>query len=153
MKNDVLETTLGAVVILIAVSFFGYTYVRTDSGPSSGYELTARFSRVDGIAPGSDVRMSGIKVGAVSSQYLDPTTYMAVVNLVIRDDVELPDDSSVKITSEGLLGGNYLNLEPGGSDDMLADGDEILFTQGSIDLMSLIGQAIFAVGNDSDEEN
>lgn len=152
MKNDILETALGAIVILIAVSFFSYMFLKTDSGPTSGYELMARFSRVDGITPGSDVRLSGIKIGTVSSQSLDPVSYMAVIHLTIRDDIEVPDDSSVKITSEGLLGGNYLNLEPGGSEDMLADGDEIQFTQGSIDLMSLIGQAIFAVGGDSDEK-
>ena len=151
MKNNVLETVLGAVVVLMALGFFGYMYVSTDSGPISGYELTARFSRVDGITPGSDVRLSGIKIGTVSAQSLDPVTYMAVLNMQIRQDIELPDDSSVKITSEGLLGGNYLNLEPGGSEDMLAHGDEIIFTQGSVDLMSLIGQAIFAVGGDDSE--
>jgi len=152
MKIDVFETILGAVVILIAGSFFAYMYLKTDSGPTSGYELTARFSRIDGITPGSDVRISGIKVGTVSSQSLDPASYMAVVRMVIKNGVELPEDSSIKITSESLLGGNYLNLEPGGSDDMLADGDEIQFTQGSIDLMSLISQAIFSVGGDSSKK-
>ena len=88
--------------------------------------------------------MSGIKIGTVVRQSLDPDTYQAVVTLDIASDVKLPDDSSAKITSEGLLGGSYISVTPGGSEDMLAGGGEIMFTQGSVDLMSLIGQAVFS---------
>ncbi len=152
MNNTTFDTILGAIVILIAVGFFGYTYVATDSGPTRGYELTAKFNRIDGVTTGTDVRLSGIKIGTVAAEELDPVTYMAVVRMTIQQGIELPDDSSVKIASEGLLGGNYLSIEPGGSIDMLEDGDEILFTQGSVDLMGLIGQAIFAVGGKSSDQ-
>lgn len=150
MQHDALETITGAIVVAIAAVFLIYAYVGTDSGSINGYELTAKFNRIDGITTGSDVRMSGIKIGTVTQQELDPKTYMAVLHMSIRSDVVLPDDSSIKISAEGLLGGNYLNIEPGGSFDVLASGGEIIYTQGSIDLMSLLGQAIFAVGGDGD---
>ena len=151
MQNDAFETIIGAVVVIIAVGFLFYAYVQTDSRPIDGYELVARFDRIDGIAPGADVRMSGIKIGTVASQELDLNTYLAVIHMNIRSDVELPEDSSVKVSVEGLLGGNYINIEPGGSDDMLANGGEIIYTQGPIDLQSLLGQAIFAAGDSKSE--
>jgi phospholipid/cholesterol/gamma-HCH transport system substrate-binding protein len=109
----------------------------------SGYEVVAKFASADGISPGTDVHLHGIKVGTVSAMVLDSKTYMAVVKLSIRNDVKIPDDSSIKITSSGILGSSYLAIQPGGSDDMLKPGGEIPNTQGSIDLMSLIGRAIY----------
>jgi len=153
MQHNALETIIGAIVVAIAIAFLIYAYVGTDSGPINGYEVTAKFNRVDGITTGSDVRMSGIKIGTVTRQELDPKTFMAVLSMNIRSDVVLPDDSSIKISTEGLLGGNYLNIEAGGSFDVLASGDEIIYTQGSIDVMGLLGQAIFSVGgNDGSSE-
>lgn len=99
---------------------------------------------MDGLATGADVRMSGIKIGTVSSQELNRNNYYAVVTMSLTDEIALPIDSSAKITSEGLLGGNYVSLTPGGSEEMLRDGDEIQFTQGSIDLIGLVGQAVFS---------
>ena len=86
------------------------------------------------------------------AQKLDPETYQAMVTLDIANDVKLPDDTSAKITSEGLLGGSYVSLTPGGSEELLTNGSEIMFTQGSLDLMSLIGQAVFSA-TDSDKSN
>lgn len=67
-----------------------------------------------------------------------------MVTLSLRPEIKLPTDSNAKITTEGLLGGNYVSITPGGSQDMLAEGDEIMFTQGSVDLIGLVGQAIFS---------
>src|SRR5262245_28219105 len=115
MKDSLVETLIGAAVIAVAVLFFGYAYTSTGSGAVSGYEVTAKFSRADGVNVGSDVRMSGIKIGTVSRMTLDPTTYNAVLTIALDNSVKLPQDSSVRITSEGLLGNQYLSIEPGGS--------------------------------------
>ncbi len=152
MKDEVFETILGALVLIIAAGFLFFAYTRTDVGAGGGYDVTAKFNRIDGITPGSDVRMSGIKIGTVSAQDLDMISFMAVLRLSIRADVELPEDSSVKISTEGLLGGSYVSIEPGGSLDNVSPGGELVYTQGSVDLMSLLGQAVFALGNGSEGE-
>jgi phospholipid/cholesterol/gamma-HCH transport system substrate-binding protein len=140
------ETLIGAVVIAVAGLFVAYAYNTAEVGAVDGYVVHAEFNRVDGLEVGSDVRMSGIKVGTVLSQKLDPTTYMAHVTMSIDPSIELPDDSSIKISMEGLLGGNYLSLEPGGSDKLLASDGVIRYTQGSVDLIGLVSQAIFSAG-------
>jgi phospholipid/cholesterol/gamma-HCH transport system substrate-binding protein len=93
--------------------------------------------------------MSGIKVGTVEKMSLDPKSYNAVVTLALDSSVKLPDDSSVRITSEGLLGNQYLSIEPGASMDMIKPGGEIENTQGSIDLIGLLGKAVFSSGGES----
>jgi phospholipid/cholesterol/gamma-HCH transport system substrate-binding protein len=143
MQNNTVETMIGAVVIAVAVAFLYFAYTSTNSGGVAGYEVVAKFSSADGIAAGTDVHLHGIKVGTVSSLNLDPKTYLAVVHLSIRDNVKIPDDSSIKVTSSGLLGSSFLAIEPGGSNTPLKAGGQILNTQGSIDLMSLIGRLIY----------
>ncbi len=151
MANNMVETLVGAIVIVVAGAFLFFAYTTADVGDVAGYTVTADFDSVDGLTVGSDVRMSGIKIGTVTSQELDPNTYLARVAMAIDPKVQLPDDSSIKITAEGLLGGNYLSIEPGGSEDLIADGGRIQFTQGSIDLIGLVGQAIFSAGGGSEE--
>ncbi len=144
MKNSFVETIVGGVVILIAVVFFTYAYKISGSTTGlQGYSVIAKFDSIDGISTGSDVRMSGIKIGTVSKNILDTKTYQAVVTLAITTPVQLPEDTNAKITSEGLLGGNYISLEPGGAEKFIKDGGEIEFTTSSIDLISLIGRAVF----------
>jgi len=143
MQNNTVETLIGAVVIAVATAFLYFAYTTTNTGGLSGYEVTARFSSADGIAAGADVHLHGIKIGTVSSLNLDPKTYLAVVHLSIKNNVKIPDDSSIKVTSSGLLGSSYLSVQPGGSETALKPGGEILNTQGSVDLMSLIGRAIY----------
>ena len=139
-QNNIVETIIGAVVVLVAAVFLYLGYTRTGSGSLSGYELTAKLARVDGLAVGTDVRLSGIKVGTVSDLALDPKTYLVVMHIRMHDDVKVPDDSSLVVTSSGLLGSSYLSISPGGSDDMLKPGGEIRNTQGSVDLMGMIGR-------------
>jgi len=148
MKNSFVETTVGAIVILIAVIFFTYAYRASGTTTGlQGYSVIAKFDKIDGISTGSDVRMSGIKIGTVSEHVLDAKTYQAIVTLAITTPVQLPEDTNAKITSEGLLGGNYISLEPGGSEEFIKDGGEIEFTTSSIDLISLIGRAVFGSSN------
>lgn len=143
MQNNTVETLIGALVVAVAAGFLFFAYTSTHSGSISGYDVKATFNSADGIATGADVRLHGIKIGTVSSIELDPKTYEAIVHLSIRTDIAIPDDSSIKVVSS-LLGGNaYLSVDPGGSDKMLAAGGVISNTQGSIDLMGLIGRVIY----------
>lgn len=143
MQNNTFETLVGALVVAVAAGFLYFAYTSTQAGSISGYDVMAKFTSADGIATGADVRLHGIKIGTVSSIDLDPKTYQAIVHLSIRDDVHIPDDSSVRVVSS-LLGGNaYLSVDPGGDEKMLAGGDMITNTQGSIDITQLIGQLIY----------
>ena len=146
MQNSIVETLIGAAVILVAAVFLTYAYRTTGAGPVSGYMVSAKFNRVDGVTVGSDVRLSGIKVGTVSKLSLDPMTFNAVVTMSLENSVQLPDDSSVRITSEGLMGNQYLSIEPGGSPDKIKPGGEIEYTQGAVDLIGLLGKAVFGAG-------
>ena len=149
MQNNTVETLIGAIVVVVAAVFLYFAYTSTNSAVIDSYELDARFQRVDGLSVGTDVRLSGIKIGTVAALTLDPKTYQATVHLSIRNDVKLPDDSSIMVTSTGLLGNSYLSVSPGGSDTMLAAGGSIRNTQGSVDLMSLIGRFASGAGGGS----
>ena len=153
MNRNLIETVMGAVVLVVAALFVVFAYSKAEVGAVEGYEIQAKFDRVDGILAGSDVRMSGIKIGTVTASLLDPKTYFAEVKMNIRSDVKIPDDTSIAVSTDGLLGDKFLALSPGGSDDMLEPVGEITTTQGSIDLMSLVGQMIFSqTGKDGDND-
>ncbi|NQV61982.1 MAG: outer membrane lipid asymmetry maintenance protein MlaD [Alphaproteobacteria bacterium] len=146
MSGNLVETLIGAVVLAVAGFFLYFSYDKADIGVVQGYTLTAKFDKVDGVKVGSDVMLAGIKVGTVMAQTLDAKEYLAVLRLSLSSDVKLPDDSAIKIASDGLLGGKYLSIDPGGSEDYLQAGEEIRFTQGSVDLTELIGKAIYSSG-------
>lgn len=144
MQKSLVETLIGAVVLVVAGLFLYYAYSAGGRSNVEGYELVAKFDRVDGLREGSDVRMSGIKIGTVTQQTLDPQTFLAVVKMNVRSNVKLPTDSSAQIASDGLLGDKYLTLQPGAEDATLKPGGEITHTQGSIDIVSLVGRMIFS---------
>ena len=146
MRGNVVEALLGAVVLVVAAGFLVFAYSSTEVGSVEGYEVSAKFDRVDGLVVGSDVRLGGIKIGTIVDQTLEPDTYLAVVRMSIDPDIRLPADSSAEIVSDGLLGGRYLSLVPGGAEEMLATGDEIRFTQSPVSLENLIGRLIFSQG-------
>jgi phospholipid/cholesterol/gamma-HCH transport system substrate-binding protein len=144
MTNSLVETLIGALVIAVAAVFLVYAYSTAGMTRAGGYPLSAVFSRADGVTTGTDVRIAGIKVGTVTSLALDQKLYQAKVNFDVASDVKVPDDSQIKVASEGLLGGNYLAIEPGGSETYLQAGGVIEYTQGTIDLMSLVSKALFS---------
>jgi phospholipid/cholesterol/gamma-HCH transport system substrate-binding protein len=144
MKRNAVETVMGAVVLVVAAFFLFFAYTTSQVRAVSGYDLTARFNRVEGLRDGSDVRISGIRVGSVVSQDLDPKTFVAVVRLSIEPSVKLPVDTVAAITSSGLFGDNYVSLEPGNEDDVIKPGGQIEHTQSPMNLQSLIGQYIFS---------
>jgi phospholipid/cholesterol/gamma-HCH transport system substrate-binding protein len=143
MRGTLVETLIGAMVLLVAAWFLYFAYSRTEIGPVGGYHVSARFDKIGDLANGADVKISGIKVGTVTAQKLDPNTYEAVIQMGIQSSVKLPDDTTAKIASAGLLGSSYVNLEPGGSEDMLKDGGSISYTQGAVDLMGMVGRFIY----------
>ena len=143
MRENLLETIIGGIVIFIAALILGYAYVSTQDEDIDGYEIKAKFDRADGIVEGSDVKISGIKVGKVSKLLLDPTTYSAVATFLVYSHVKLSVDTSASIVSESLLGGKYVSLSPGSDTMKLSQGEEIRYTQSSIMLESLIGKLIF----------
>jgi len=152
MRKNLIETVMGAVVLIVAAFFIFFAYSKAEISTFDGYEIKAKFDRIDGVRAGSDVRMSGIKIGTVTSSVLDPKTYFALVKMNIRTDVKVPEDTSIAVSSDGLLGDKFLALSPGGSDEMLPAGGEIVTTQGSVDLMGLVGQMIFSQTNKDGEK-
>src|SRR3546814_2881744 len=124
MRRNMIETVMGAVVLLVAVAFIvvAFRSASLSSAGRDGYQVTVEFSDASGLAAGTDVRLAGVKIGTVMEQRLNPETYFAVVTLGVSNAVRLPSDTSARIIPDGLLGGNYVALEPGGSDDYIADG-------------------------------
>ena len=139
-----IETVLGAVVLLVAGVFVWFAYTNASLKTTSGYEVSARFDRIGDLKEGADVKLSGIKVGSVLRQKLDPKTYQAVVTMVIEPDVKLPKDTAAEVAMESLMGGSYILLSPGADSQMLADGGLITATQGAVNLIDLIGKAMFS---------
>ena len=144
MRGNVIEIVMGAVVIIVAALFLVFAYQTSQLRSVTGYQVTADFARVDGIRQGSDVRISGIKIGSVVAEELDPKTFLANVRMSIDPSVKLPDDTVAEIISAGLLGDKYMSLVPGGSDKVIPPGGKITYTQSSVSLENLIGQMMFS---------
>ena len=144
MRRNVIETVMGGVVLIVAAIFVSIAFQSGTVSAPAGYQLTAEFDDASGLGPGSEVRMSGVKIGTVHSSTLDPDTFFAVVTLNISESIGLPRDTSARIIADGLLGSNFVALEPGGDEEMLAPGEEITFTQGSINVVDLLGRFIFS---------
>lgn len=150
-KGQIFESIVGVAVLAVAIAFLAYAYETSGRALTARtYSLTAIFGRIDGVTPGSEVRIAGVKVGAVSGSALDPETFEARVRLNVANGVAVPEDSVAKVVSDGLLGGAHIAIEPGGSDVMLGEGDTIAITQGSVDLLGLAMQA-FTSGGKSGE--
>ena len=144
MRGNVIETVMGAVVLVVAAVFLLFAYKTSQLRAVTGYPLTAEFEKIDGIRQGSDVRISGIKIGSVIAEKLDPKTFLATLRISVDPAIKLPDDTVAEIVSAGLLGDKYLSLVPGGSDNVIPAGGRIKYTQSSISLENLIGQKIFS---------
>lgn len=137
------ETGVGALVLVAAAGFLVYALAHAGGFVGrGGYALSAKFGQVGALAPGADVRLAGVKIGTVSKIDLDPKTFLAVADMVIQPNVQIPADSTVKITQDSLLGGEHLAVEPGGSEQNLKPGGQFENTQGAVDLFGLIGQVI-----------
>ncbi len=146
MSRKFPEILTGLAVIAVAAVFLVYALGRAQALGGAGYPLRAQFSDIGGLTVGSNVKLGGVIIGHVAAESLDPQTYAAVVKLQINDGVKLPADSSASISSDGLLGGNYVGISPGGDDNMLQPGQAFAVTQSAINIENLLGQFIFNMG-------
>ena len=148
MQRNMLETVMGAIVLLTAVAVVALAYEAANIRGTDGYELEAEFGATGGLSVGDDVRISGIKVGRISRQELDPVTYAARIVMSLDERIRIPADSSARITAASLLGGNYLELIPGADEDMMQPGAVIYDTRDPVSLTDLLGKAVFSAAND-----
>jgi phospholipid/cholesterol/gamma-HCH transport system substrate-binding protein len=144
-QRNAAEVAAGAVILAVALGFLGYGMAQTGRGTVGGVTLHAKFNAIDGLGVGSDVRIAGVKVGSITSEQLDPKSYQADVAFTVAHGIAVPKDSSAAVTSDGLLGGKYLAIEPGADDQMLADGGTITITQSSVSIEQLLGKFIFSM--------
>lgn len=139
MSHNTTEVLVGGAVLAAAIAFAVYAGQATGlSGGGGGYELAASFRSLEGVTVGTDVRLAGVKIGTVTGVALNPETYRADTRFSVQDGIEIPDDSAAIVSSEGLLGGNFVEVMPGASDFYFAPGDEIYDTQGAVSLISLL---------------
>ncbi|MEY5037583.1 MAG: hypothetical protein RL472_689 [Pseudomonadota bacterium] len=150
MAENRAEILAGVVVLGAALGFLGWSLGGERlTGHAGSYTLTASFRSVEGIRAGSDVRLAGVKVGSITALTLNPETYYADAVVEVDARLKLPTDSAILISSEGLLGGNFVELVPGGAEDILAPGDEIEDTQGAVSLLTLLMKWIGGSGEDA----
>lgn len=152
MKRSVIETILGAVVLFVAIFFLVFSYRTADVSSVEGYDLTADFSTIGGLKAGDPVQISGVKVGSVKKVDLNPDNYLAHVTITVRPDVKLPDDTAALISSESLLGGRFMALEPGASENILKANARVPFTQSPQNLEELLGKFIFSMQGGGDKK-
>jgi phospholipid/cholesterol/gamma-HCH transport system substrate-binding protein len=143
------ELLTGSAVIIVAIVFLVYALGRADAVNTGGYPLRAQFSSIGSLSAGADVKIGGVIVGHVADTSLDPTTYAALVKLDVDNDIKIPTDSSATIASDGLLGGSYISISPGGSDKMMAPDQAFAVTQSAINIEDLLGKFIFSMGSSS----
>ena len=149
MSRNAVETVMGALVLVVAALFLFFAYTTSQVSAVRGYAVLAKFSNAGGLKDGGDVRISGIKVGSVTGETLDPQTYQAIVQMSIDASIKLSSDSVAEITSSGLLGDNFIAIEPGNEDEVIPPGGTITHTQAAMSLENLIGQVIYSQGQGS----
>ena len=146
MKENILEIVVGCIVIIIAITFVFFTISSTGI-KKKGWYINAEFGNIGGLKVGDDVVIAGIKVGEVLSNKLDSQTFIAIVKLNLEKNISIPDDSIAKISSESLLGGQYVEIIPGASNIMFNEEQTIYNTRDPVSISELLGQAVFSATN------
>lgn len=150
MRRNVIESVMGAVVLVVAGLFVFFAYNTAEVRAVEGYSVQAIFYKVGGLKKGSDVRINGIKVGTVVDLALDPKTFDAKVDLSISSSVKLPSDTIAAIASEGILGGMYVRLDPGKDATYLKPGEGLTRTKDFRSLEDQVGEIIFLATGSSE---
>lgn len=151
MSENKTEVFVGGVVLAVAIGFVAYAGQITGfSKASGGYPLSASFRSAEGVTVGSDVRLAGVKIGTVTALNLNPQTFRADTTISVIDGIQIPDDSAVVVASEGLLGGNFVEIVPGGSPFNFEPGAEIEDTQGAVSLVSLLMKFVSGSGSSTE---
>ena len=155
MSRAIIESLVGALVLVVAIVSVLAVFQSSDTDRVSGYQLNARFDNAEGLSSGTDIRLAGIKIGTVAEQSVDPETFQAAVTLNIDSGVKLPVDSTARIVPDGLLGGTFVEINPGGSDETIEPGGTVEKTRGAINVVELISEivslAVDATANKSAE--
>lgn len=147
--NTITESVVGAAVLVVAVGFFFYASGASDGAGTAGtYQLNASFRSAEGISVGTEVRLAGVRVGTVTGMQLDPRTFRAETTFSLREDIILPDDSAITVASEGLLGGQFVEIIPGGSPFNYEPGDSVTDTQSSVSLVTLLMRFVTGDGSE-----
>lgn len=145
MKQSIIETLVGFLVIIIAILFLSFAYNKNNSARiDNGYLINASFENAEGISSGSDVRLAGIKIGFVEAMELDKNSFLAILHLRINKAIKLPKDSRAAIATFGLLGDKFISITAGESEEDLAENDNIKYTQSTINIESLINKLIYS---------
>lgn len=145
MIRRIPELAAGFVVIIVAALFLLYALRGTGEISTGGYILRAQFGSIGGLSVGSSVKIAGVVVGHVASESLNPVTYAAEVTMTMDNRFKVPVDSSATIASDGLLGGPFVSISPGGSEEMMKSGGAFQVTQSAINIEDLIGKFIFSM--------
>lgn len=149
MSESKVEVLTGAAVLAVALGFVVFASQGIGlSRAAASYDLRASFRSVEGITVGTDVRLAGVKVGTVTALALNPETFMADATVAVKDGIVVPDDSTIMVSSEGLLGGAFVEIQPGGSLTNLEPGAEIEDTQGAVSVIALLMKFVGAAAGD-----
>ena len=142
MRRQTTDILVGAAVLILGGAFMIYAFTGGGLDGSTGYPVIARFGQVDGLAVGSEVRISGVPVGKVTALGIEPATRQAIVTMTIDDDVRLPLDTGALIVQVGLLGSKFIKLDPGGEEDMIEPGEEFEFVQDAVVIIDLLKKVV-----------
>ena len=148
MRKNIIETVMGAVVLLVAVVFVVFAVQTTDAAKTGGYPVTAVFDDAAGLEDGTEVRLAGVKVGEITGHRLDMDRLLVTVLITLDEEIRLPDDTMARVVPDGLLGGSAIALEPGLSETVIPPGGEIARTRAAVNIVDMIGQTIFSVGGE-----
>jgi len=150
MSHNTTEVLVGGVVLAAAIGFAVYAGQATGLSQSGAdYKLNASFRSLEGVGVGTDVRLAGVKIGTVTDVELNTQTYRADTHFSVQQGIDIPDDSAIVVSSEGLLGGNFVEIMPGGSPFNFEPGDEMEDTQGAVSLITLLLKFVSGSGEES----
>ncbi len=143
MMDSKVEAFVGFVVLVFAAGFLYWLFQANDvyvAGDS--YEIVAEFRSAEGVGVGTEVRLAGIKVGSVYKMRLNPDNLKASVHMSVDSDIQLTTDTLFSVSTEGLLGGNYIDVSPGVEDAVIKPGEQVKFTQSHVDFLTLLAQFV-----------
>ena len=144
MRGQISEILIGIAVLVVLMGFIGWRYNPTIIEDNEGLYITADFDHIGALNVGDSVRMGGVIIGNITSVKLDPETYRAHIIMKLTSMMRVPNDSSIKIVSDGLIGGAHVEIDIGGAEENIADGGEFSVTQDAINLIELIGRQFFS---------
>jgi len=155
MRRDLVETLVGTIVVLAIVAGVAIGFASSGVSSVEGYSVKAEFDDTSGVNVGTEVRLAGVKVGTVTDKELAENGRMAILTLSIGAAAVVPADSKIRILPEGLLGGSYIAIEPGGALENMQDGAAVAFdrTQGAINVIDLLGRLVVQAAGNSQPAN